>query len=329
MNELTRPALFITAFILVAAAVSFTLLGPDGDNGDPPTNTTVTTAAATTPTTAAAQPTTSTLPAPTTTTGVVTTLPVTGPPTRSGVFVPGWDTCGQAEGVYYGQTYVGPFEAEGVLTHRINEIRCDDNVPFIYMQIPDTPNRIVAGAYDAFITEWFAEYFALCAAECILAPLAEGNGEWAPWHTDVPAEYIAAYQHVQNLAAPFGETTWAYAPAQVIGWKDYAPPDYDVLAPSVYDARGDLTALDVIGRVATMKNYFDKPTILAQTGTTRTGTDRDQWITDVYRLATRESILGVIYFDCTCPPGFAPYEYPGGLLTSTVYQNILTLTQNQ
>lgn len=295
-----------------------------------------------TPSPLAAPVTTTTLPPPTlpptTTTSSTssTTLPPLPPPvtagaTRSGVFVPGWNTCGTAAGVYYQATFTSYLEAEGVLAHRVNQMRCDDNTPVVYFQTPVefTVNEITDGKFDEFITEWFAQYFAVCGTDCIIAPMAEANGDWVAWHTDVPAEYHAAYAHLQTLAEPFGETTWAYAPAQVIGWKEYAPAEFDILLPSIFDARGELTALDIIGRAVTMRDYFDVDLILGQTGTVRVE-DRDDWIRDLHRLASREGIVGVIMFDCTCPPGYGEYAYPGGpLLSSAVYQEVLRETSNE
>jgi hypothetical protein len=281
---------------------------------------------------------TSTVVTTTTTTAPATTTTVTLPPpatgtfkTRSGIFNPGWITCGQTAGVYYQVTFVSPMESEGVLAHRIGQMECDDNVPIVYMEMPLDPdtghiNQINNGEFDEFIDEWFAQYFALCDTSCILAPLAEMNGRWVPWYTDVPAEYHAAYAHLQALAAPYGETTWAYAPSQVVGWKEYAPANFDLLLPSIF-APEDFTALDVISRATTMGDFFGVEVIIGQTGTLLTGTLRDEWITELHRLASRDRVLGIAMFDCTCADGH-PYAYPGGLLNSAVYQEVLNGTQN-
>jgi hypothetical protein len=295
MARWTVPAL---ALAVVTTAVVLTLIS--GGSTSSTTTTVPTVSSSTTTTTRPSPSPSSTTTTPVTVTPATTTTTTEPFKTRSGLFVPGWETC-------------------------IEQIRCDDNVPFVDMEIAAPPFNIAAGDYDLFIVEWLKQYFAVCGPECILAPMAEMNGKWVPWYTDVPQEYIDAYVHIRELAEPLGSTTWAYAPAQVLGWKDYAPPDFDLLTPSIF-ATDQLTALDVIGRAVTMRAFFDKPTIIAQTGTLRLGEARDEWLRELHRLATREEILGVILFDVTNDSW--AYGYPGGLLNSEVYQEILDGTQN-
>jgi hypothetical protein len=223
--------------------------------------------------------------------------------TRSGAYVAGWEATIDHD-VYYLATFTSPFDQPWEPQHEVAFAHDQGSAVFMYLEIPRSIETIANGDHDVEITAWFERWCETAwVNRDVVAPMAEMNGDWTIWSGVGRADtYKAAFQRVQSLAPC--HVRWAYAPSDHRGWDRYFPGDeagYIVfIAPSVFAWSCGTSPEAVIRRAVAMRDHFNKPTILAQTGTA-CSTDRAEWFASLFAEAGRNGVFGVI-----------PGHYPEG-----------------
>lgn len=182
---------------------------------------------------------------------------------------------------------------------------------------------IIAGAYDAYITQWALE----CKAygEGILLRFAHemnGNG-WTPWQEgyngNTAGQFVTAWRHVHDLFTAQNVTNvrWVWCPNVDLG----NPSTGWTYLPSLYpgDAYVDWLGLDGFNWGATTGHTWQtfaevfgatytrlatiapsKPLLLGEVASTETGGSKAAWITDAFTVAiptTTPSVRGVVWMD--------------------------------
>lgn len=199
----------------------------------------------------------------------------------------------------------------------------------------DVLERIVAGAYDAYLADWAAALADWVAGpdgrvgtgddrRLYLRPMHEPNGDWYPWapaSADCDADtYVAAWRHLYDAVADAGVTAdhvqWMWA----VNHADVG----DVPAESLYpgDDVVDLVGVDGFNWGATqpwsewrsppevfgdmldrMREHTGLPVCVPEFGTTSLtvdGSDRgrkNRWLHDAFAYFDDEAVPLAAYFD--------------------------------
>ena len=177
---------------------------------------------------------------------------------------------------------------------------------------------IVDGSFDNVLLTWFAAAAEASAGGPILVRFApEMNGDWRPWgigvHGNTSADFVAAWRHVQRLAAIAGadRLRWVWNPS--VGYEGSAP-----LGPLYPGAKHvDLVALDGYNwgrtrewsRWQSFSEVFaptvqeirriapDKPWGIAETASASTGGNKATWIRRAYPAAQRLGARFLVWFN--------------------------------
>lgn len=189
--------------------------------------------------------------------------------------------------------------------------------PFANVNVRHTAFEVARGDADAEIGRWATRVRAWLdrgdGRSLLIAPMQEMNGNWVPYGMD-PGNYPAAFRRFVDVARYYGLDTpsvrWVFAPN---GWSvppytmaDYYPGDdvVDFVGVSTYNfgSTVDLwTPVDwAIGAALDEIRTFapDKPYILAQVGSSTSGGDRDAWLRQMFRAASRDpNVVGLVYFN--------------------------------
>lgn len=176
--------------------------------------------------------------------------------------------------------------------------------------------RIVAGAYDSYITEW-ARAAKAYGTTVYVRWGAEMNGNWNPWDPGVngntPAQYVAAWRHIHTLFAAAGATNvkWAWTPITEYGGSTPLASLY----PG--DAYVDLVGVDGYNwgttqpwsswqsfsqvfnpTITTIRTLTKKPLWIFETASAEQGGDKAVWITDMFATLQRDTrISGFVWFN--------------------------------
>lgn len=164
---------------------------------------------------------------------------------------------------------------------------------------------ITAGTHDAYIARW-ASQIKEWGKPLFLRFAHEMNGNWYPWcertNGNKPGEYVKAWRHVRSIFDQVKVTnaTWIWCPNvtyygstdlvslypgdDVVDWLgidgyNFGPSDSDHHWKGFYDLFG--TTLEV------MRNFGDKPLMIAETGSIESGGNKAEWITDTMLEALR------------------------------------------
>src|SRR5690606_21781444 len=147
----------------------------------------------------------------------------------------------------------------------------------------------------------------------LIAPMQEMNGNWVPYGMD-PGNYRIAFRRFIEVASAHGlgdeRVRWVFAPngrsVPPPSMADYYPGDdiVDMVGLSAYNfgALVDFwtpVVWAVSAAIAEVRTFApDKPYLLAQVGSSTAGGDRDQWLRDMFRIATRDAnVVGLVYFN--------------------------------
>ncbi|MCL4395172.1 MAG: hypothetical protein M1482_10290, partial [Chloroflexi bacterium] len=194
----------------------------------------------------------------------------------------------------------------------------------------DSSIRAVANAYKAWLQNGSNR-------KAYIAPLQEMNGDWIPYGCD-PTNFKAAYARIQNIFSQAGVTRnqvwWVFAPN---GWSspchtmdEYYPGDstVDVVGISAYNfgvcSGGSWQTpdqvygpyLDIVRNNVTST----KPVIVAQTGSSASGGNRDQWLRDAYAYLALHNVRMVIYYNLNVQCDWRVYT-PDGSVRVQGYKN--------
>lgn len=200
--------------------------------------------------------------------------------------------------------------------------------PFSNLQVDVSAAEIASGRHDAAINEWLDHVDAWLdrgeGRRLTIAPLQEMNGVWTPYGCyvndgQVVAEhesYRAAFRRVHDLIATSLDPTkvqisWAPNNESSAGCgtlTDFYPgSDYvDVVGISAFNfgeapdggwwrTPDELIrpAVDMLRNVAA-----DKPFLLAQTGSSEIGGNKNAWIVDLFEVVEADpNLVGLIWFD--------------------------------
>jgi hypothetical protein len=205
----------------------------------------------------------------------------------------------------------------GVTDRLLEQVWSAATTPVANVNVSYTAYEVARGDADADIGRWAARVRAWLdrgeGRSLLIAPMQEMNGNWVPYGMD-PGNYRIAFRRFVEIARYYGldetRTRWVFAPN---GWSvppyamaDYYPGDdiVDFVGVSAYNfgAQVDMwtpvawavnAALDEVRTFAP-----DKPYVLAQVGSSTSGGDRDEWIRDLFRTATRDpNVVGLVWFN--------------------------------
>jgi hypothetical protein len=181
-------------------------------------------------------------------------------------------------------------------------------------------SRIVAGAFDQYITQ-YARDVRRYGGPVMLRPLHEMNGNWYPWggtvNGNTPAEYVAAWRHIYDLFQQAGASnvTWVWSPNHfsIPGTRENEITNYwpgsryvDWIGLSAFNWGtstdfGRWKPFDLmIHRSAYLAlSAYDKPILLAETGSAEVGGDKAAWILDSFATAqaSYSALRAIIWYD--------------------------------
>ena len=178
-----------------------------------------------------------------------------------------------------------------------------------------TNAQIAGGSQDAYITQW-AQAAKAWGKPFFLRYNWEMNGNWYPfsagWAGNTAAGYVANWRHVHDIFTSVGATNvnWVWCP-------NIDPQNSMTSLASLYpgDAYVDWTCLDGYNMNAPWKSFTDlfrstydnitgtiapsKPMIVGETGSTETGGNKAQWITEMLSSlpVNFPKIRGVLWYD--------------------------------
>jgi len=226
------------------------------------------------------------------------------------------------------------FDQPKVVNMMLAPIWDNGYTPFVNIYADTSAVNIASGGWDQTIHAW-AKDFAIFAdggrRMAFLAPLQEMNWKGNPYSLD-PTNFIKAYKRIQSIFAqegvPAQSVRWVFAPNGYSApgnppFESYYPGDsyVDVVAFSSYNfgtypsnpypewmSPNDVF-VPYIQRM--IKMAPSKPIFIAQTGTTASGGDKNQWLRDAYSLlAGYSQIKGVIYYNANVDYDWAFYLPP-------------------
>lgn len=236
------------------------------------------------------------------------------------------------------------------IVHLLEQVWAAGATPFVNIHVGVTAETLAAGGIDHLITglgmavqSWLAKGE---GRSVMLAPMPEMNGDWIPYGKS-PQAFRDAYSRFVSVATqagfPLEPVRWVFAPN---GWS--APPydmaDYypgagvvDLIGISAYNWGTDqpggvwMTVEETMGGALAEARTFagEKPFLVAQTGSSTSGGDRDQWIRDVFSyLSNDPNAVGFIYFDIDKEEDWSIYAdgivnpgwRDGMRLSTTVYE---------
>jgi hypothetical protein len=210
-------------------------------------------------------------------------------------------------------------------TTQMNTVRSRGSIPFLSWSTMRSGNygdpdfslaSIIAGRQDAWIRRW-ATAAASWGKPFFLRFNWEMNGDWFPWGerygNNRSGQFAAAWRHVHDIFTSVGASnaTWVWCPVS---------DEFHVEQPvaSLYpgDAYVDWTCMDVYNRNAPWMSFADvarsmysqllsiapsKPIILGETGSTESGGNKAQWISNMFQALPAQfpKIRGLIWFDAT------------------------------
>jgi len=229
-------------------------------------------------------------------------------------------------------TFADP-EIEQAVVAELEAAWARGSLPFLNLMTMRTSQDVAAGGLDGPLRAW-ADAIAVWARDgkrLFLAPLPEMNGTWTPYYGS-PSAFKLAWARVQDLFAEalvargvsHTAISWVYAPN---GWS--LPGDtFEVFYPGheAVDVVG-ISSFNVGTCGGTWQDYAalfpayltrartmapGKPILIAQTGTTSAGGDKNAWLRSVYsQLAAVPRLRGVLYFDYDAPCDFTVSGWPG------------------
>lgn len=176
--------------------------------------------------------------------------------------------------------------------------------------------RILAGDYDAYITQW-AKAAKAYGTTVYVRWGAEMNGNWNPWDPGVngntAAQYVAAWRHIHAIFTAQGATNvkWAWTPITEYGGS--------TPLASVYpgDAYVDLVGVDGYNwgttrpwsswqsfsqvfdaTVTKIRTLTKKPLWIFEMASAEQGGNKAAWITDMFSALQRDTrISGFVWFN--------------------------------
>jgi hypothetical protein len=210
-------------------------------------------------------------------------------------------------------------------TPQMNTVRSRGSIPFLSWSTMRSGNygdpdfslaSIIAGRQDAWIRRW-ATAAATWGKPFFLRFNWEMNGDWFPWGetygTNRSGQFAAAWRHVHDIFASVGATnaTWVWCPVS-----DEFHTEQPVAPLYPGDAYVDWTCMDVYNRNAPWMSFADvahsmysqllsiapsKPIILGETGSTESGGNKAQWISNMFQALPAQfpKVRGLIWFDAT------------------------------
>jgi hypothetical protein len=193
-------------------------------------------------------------------------------------------------------------------------------IPFFSWGNSGVADRDVAvGEYDSYIAGW-ARAARVWGHPLFLRFDWEMNGSWFGWGIgnggmgNTAAQYVAAWRHVHDLFVANGATnvTWVWCPnVAVAGTTSFR----NIGAAYPGDAYVDWTCLDGYNGDDPWTSFSDlfgpayrliadrvaptKPMIIGETGSTGSGGDKAQWISNMFRALPMyfPRIRGLLWFD--------------------------------
>lgn len=256
--------------------------------------------------------------------------------------------------VSLGGIWVDVDEPVANVLYMLEEIWSVGATPLINIHVPGTAKQVVEGAFDpqlmnlgTGISFWLSKGQ---GRSVLLAPMPEMNGDWIPYGVD-PVNFKAAYRHFVYKVSQGGFTAWpvrwVFAPN---GWSTppYKMADYypgadvvDLVGMSAYNWGTNQPGFTFTSVQQTMGGALneartfapEKPFLIAQTGSSPHGGDKDAWLRDLFTfLADDPNAVGFLYFNIEKEHDWAIYKggavaqgwKDGMAMESTVYQWPLT-----
>lgn len=176
---------------------------------------------------------------------------------------------------------------------------------------------ILDGSHDTYIRRWVRDV-AAWGHDLYVRPMYEMNGWWASWcafaNGNTPAEFVAAWRHIVDLARDAGATNirWVWSPnvdndglgtpfADVFPGDDYV--DWVGLdgfnRGTSWSSTRWQTMVDIFSAsIRHVRELTQKPLMIAETGSSEVGGDKAAWIrTSLARVPTDlPEVRAVIWF---------------------------------
>lgn len=174
--------------------------------------------------------------------------------------------------------------------------------------------NIIAGKFDAYITQW-AEGVKELGYPVAIRFAHEMNGHWYPWaaksNGNTADQYIQAWRHVHNLFAKAGaaDVTWIWSPNR----------DYDNAVPlrSLYPGDEYVDWIGLSGYFGTkgaeqyksfneifqptlrqLRQFTQRPVVITETGAVDFDGRKAEWITEMFaQLPQNPDVIGVIWYE--------------------------------
>lgn len=178
-------------------------------------------------------------------------------------------------------------------------------------QSVDYLKEISKGTYDSYIKS-FALAMKQYGGQVTLRFGHEMNGDWYPWGNR-PVDYIAAYKHVHDLVKGVGASNVAFMwcvneTGNPSSLTQFYPGDgyVDVIGidgfnwGTTQNYGGWKSFADIFGGdYQYLAGHYNKPIVIAETGSTEFGGNKAQWISDMFSVLPSKfpKVKGVVWFD--------------------------------
>lgn len=176
--------------------------------------------------------------------------------------------------------------------------------------------RIIAGEYDAYITEW-ATAAKAWGRRVLIRFAHEMDGTWFPWSfnkaDNTPAGFVAAWRHIWNIfrgPSGVGATNvrflWSPMTGQCTCLQDMYPGNtyVDYVGFTAFNwgppRQGWVTMKSSYSRaMRDIAKISKKPVIVAETGSSAIGGNKAAWIRDGYPAVYKAypTITAIVYFN--------------------------------
>lgn len=180
-------------------------------------------------------------------------------------------------------------------------------------------SRIIAGEHDDYIRS-YAEDIADFGGPVMLRPFHEMNGFWYPWGGTVngnePADVVAAWDHLHTIFEQAGadNVTWVWS-VNHLSLPDQTGNTIDVYWPGEEQVDwigvsgfnfGDTSSVSswlsfdaVYGDVLAQLEDYDRPIVLAELATVKSGGDEGAWIADTFSHLRQDhpQVGALVWFD--------------------------------
>jgi hypothetical protein len=283
----------------------------------------------------------------------------------AGLYPSGWEAAADLEamaswagkrvtfaGIFHGVDVANPERSGDALSWWLEQAWRARATPFVNVGMDVRIASVARGDHDHAIRVLAAQLRSWLAQgggrSLILAPFPEMNTNWVPYGMD-PYGSREAFRRLRRIFQSEGlnetQVRWAFAPnnrsTSPYRLTDYYPGDayVDLIGISAFNfgpaIQGRwLTAAETIGGTLDELRSFvpHKPYLIAQTGTSSSGGDKNAWVRNLFALAAADpNVVGLIYFNFDKETDWPVWDgrsgslgWQEGLQAAAVYQWPLT-----